>query len=213
MMLGKRFDLTFDWRVMGGTAYVPLIVAIVMMLFDPLTRGSLNLLIPALEFVWPLFAAWWSIFLFQDVLEEPGGETLFSYPVSRVALGIARVAVFFIGYTVLTAVVVGVIGFSLSLLVQLLAVSYFYAGLGFFAMTLLRHTGWSLSVVFCYAGMQILTGGKLIPLLNVYFFNTDLLPLDIVLQQSITTVIMGTVLWGMGQWVFKKNDVQNSQKA
>lgn len=206
MRTAMRFDLRFDWRVMGTAAYVPLIVAVVMTLFDPLMRGSLRQLIPALEFIWPLFAAWWSIFLFQDVMEEPGGETIFSYPVSRFSLGIARVAVFFLGYVMLTAWVVGVIDFSLSLFVQLLAECYFYAGLGFFAMTLLRHTGWSLSVAFCYAGMQILTGGKLVPLLNVYLFNLEVLPFGIVLKLSLKSFIMGTVLWGMGQWSFQKSE-------
>ncbi|TCS92855.1 hypothetical protein [Hazenella coriacea] len=57
---------------------------------------SLREVLPALELCLPAFAAWWIIFLFQDVLEEEGTELILSLPITRWKLGTVRVGFFFL---------------------------------------------------------------------------------------------------------------------
>ncbi len=54
--------------------------------------------IPIFEYTIPVTASWWSIFLFRDILEESGSETIFTYPMPRWKLGLAKVLLFFLLY-------------------------------------------------------------------------------------------------------------------
>lgn len=208
-MKGK-LHLIFDWKVMGVNAYIPFIVVVLLIGYGSLRRDALTHIIPALELTFPVFAAWWSIFLFQDVLEEPGGETLFSLPVKRWKLGVVRVGIFFGIYIFLMFLMLFIIDqwcvvdLLLPLALQLGAEAYFFAGLGFLAMSVTLNTGWSLVVIIAYTSTQILTRGALLPLINVFLFNERLLPISELWMHSGYTILLGGGLWFGAQFLFSK---------
>ena len=208
-MKGK-LDLVFDWKVMGPTAYVPFIVVLLLIGYSSLRKDALSHIIPALELTFPVFAAWWSIFLFQDVLEEPGSETLFSYPIERWKIGVARVGIFFLLYMFLMFMMLLIIDqwsvadLFLPLAIQLGAESFFFAGLGFLAMVLTLNSGWSLVILIVYSSTQVLTRGALIPSINVFLFNEKILPVSELWEPSGYSLLMGGGLWILANYLFGK---------
>jgi len=210
-MRGK-LNLLFDWRVMGVTAYFPLLVILALFGYISLRKDFSNVwnsLVPALEFTLPVFASWWSVFLFQDVLEEPGSETLFSYPITRRKLGVTRVAIFYAVYLILVLSLLLVLEWLsatsvfLPLAIQYGSESFFFAGLGFLAMVLTLDSGWALAVVLVYTSTQLLTGGQVLPLLNVFLLNKRVLPVSELLAPALINILAGAVLWGLAQYLFK----------
>lgn len=176
-----RGNVWFDWRIMGIQAYVPLAAWILLILYCAVFRQgdtwSLAQQLPVLEMMLPVFSAWWSICLFQDVLEEEGSETLFSYPISRWKLGTARVLFFCLLYMGGIAAVLGVLQswtgepFWLSLTMQFSAQAVFFSSLGFLAVVAAAQVGWALLIVAGYAVIEQFIGPMLPSFLNIYFFN------------------------------------------
>lgn len=209
-MKGK-LNLIFDWRVMGVNAYIPFIVVLVLISYSKMKQDALTHIIPALELTFPAFAAWWSIFLFQDVLEEPGSETLFSYPIKRWKLGLARVGFFFIIYIILMLIMLFIIDqwsvtedILLPLAIQLGTQSFFFAGLGFLSMVLFSKSGWALVILVVYTSTQVLTRGTLIPIVNIFIFNQGVLPISELWGPALFSVLMGTVFWALAHMLFAK---------
>ncbi|MCR4440996.1 MAG: hypothetical protein QHH10_03030 [Peptococcaceae bacterium] len=208
-MKGK-LDLFFDFKIMGANAYVPFIITLLLVLYSNLRKDALTHIIPALELTFPVFAAWWSIFIFQNILEEPGSETIFSYPLSRWQVGILRVAFFFIFYVLLMIVMLLLIdriciaSIFFPLTVQLGSEAFFFAGLGFWAMTMTSNAGWSLVLIIIYSSMQILTRGALFPMINVFLFNDRLLKISELWPSSGYNLLLGAMLWIWAQIVFSK---------
>lgn len=208
-MKGK-LDLFFDFKIMGTNAYIPFLITVILILYSNFRRDALTHIIPALEYTFPVFAAWWSIFLFQNVLEEPGSETVFSYPIRRWQMGILRGAVFFVLYFLLMIVMLLLIDWICAasiffpLAVQLGSEAFFFAGLGFWAMTMTANSGWSLVVVIIYLSTQILTRGALFPMINVFLFNERLLKISELWLSSGYSLLLGLILWIWAQVVFSK---------
>ncbi|MFD2169655.1 hypothetical protein [Tumebacillus lipolyticus] len=206
--MSGRLNLAFDWRAMGFNAYLPLLMLLLCVLSG--LYFSTGKFLPMMEAVAPAFAAWWSIFLFQDLLEEPGGETLFSYPLSRFQLGIKRVlfwgAVYLVCLLASLALVDSQIQESItsSLFLQFGTQSVFFAGLGFLSVVLLRNCGWSLVVLVVYSCTQIFTKGKLFPFFNVYLFNDRVLPVTDLLGRSVATFSAGVLLLILGQILLQR---------
>lgn len=209
-MKNYKLDLLFDWKALEKNAYVPIIVAILLIGYSYLRLNALTHIIPALEFFFPVFAAWWSIFIFQDILEEPGGEIIFSYSISRLQLGIIRVVSFFILYLILMIIMLLVIDhlciadLFLSLALQLGTESFFFAGLGFLAMVTTLNTGWALTIVVIYSCTQILTAGHMLPFINIYIFNDKLLTIKELLNLSAHPLLLGGSLWIIAQIILNK---------
>ncbi|EIT84478.1 hypothetical protein A374_15172 [Fictibacillus macauensis ZFHKF-1] len=205
-----RINLVFDWKVMGANAYIPVFVSVLLIGYSALTPDSVAKLLPVLEFCYPVCAAWWVIFIFQDVLEETGSETLFSYPLSRWKLGVVRAFLFYLLFLVLLIVTVCMIDWIAtgalfpSLFVQLGMEAFFFSGVGFLAITLTRNTGWSLVIVIIYLSSQLLTRGAFIPVLNVFLFNQALFSLQDLMAAQWKTVVLGLCLWAGGQYAFQR---------
>lgn len=207
MMKGK-LDLIFDWKVMNINAYIPLIIFLLTLSYSSTWKESsvaLEYITPAIEFTIPVFAAWWSIFLFQDVLEEPGSETIFSYPIARWKLGITRVFIFFAIYFILIVAMLLLLdawvegNVFLPLLIQFGTQAFFFAGMGFIAVVLLANSGWALVVVLIYTSTQALTNGSLFPFLNIFLFNKEPLAFNELLSPAIYNILVGGCLWFFAQ--------------
>ena len=205
-----KIDFSYDWKAIDKNAYVPFFVVLLLIGYSYLRMNAMTHILPALEFVFPVFAAWWSIFIFQDILEEPGSEITFSYPISRWQLGIYRVAIFFILYLIIMLMMLMMIDYLCTdnifvpLFIQLGAESFFFAGLGFLSMTLTRNTGWSLTIVIVYTSIQILTKGQMFPLINIYLFNEKMLKISELWTSAAYTILLGSILWVSAQIILNK---------
>ncbi|WP_106769071.1 hypothetical protein [Paenibacillus faecalis] len=144
------------------------------------------------------------------MLEEEGGETLFTYNVSRFYYGAFRAVIFYVIYLILVFV-----GFHftvryssyeqfIAFFVQIAVQTFFFCGLGFISMVLIRQMGWALFVVIGYAFLQILTGGKLFPYLNVYYFRGELPAEFMVDSKMLLTFLAGVMLWTLAQSILNK---------
>jgi hypothetical protein len=209
-MKGK-LNIPFDWKTMGINAYVPILLVFVLLLYGNSVNYNIKHLIPALEVSLTPFAAWWTIFLFQDILEEPGGETIFSFPIQRWKLGIGRIFIFFVIYTLfmlgllLLIELISSAHIATPLFVQFFVESLFFVGLGFLSMVVLKNCSWSLVVLTCYVSTQILTHGTLLPYTNIFLFNQKLIPIIELLQIQIPTIIMAIFFLFIAQKLFNKN--------
>lgn len=173
---------------MGVQAYVPFVAWILLILYCAVFRQgdtwSLPQQLPVLEMILPAFSAWWSICLFQDVLEEEGSETLFSYPISRWKLGTARIVFFCLLYMCGIAAVLGILQcwtaepFWLSLMLQFSAQAFFFSSLGFLAVVTTAQVGWALLIVAGYAVIEQFVGPMLPSFFNVSLFNRSPLSPD-----------------------------------
>ncbi|MFC4775916.1 hypothetical protein ACFO9Q_03875 [Paenibacillus sp. GCM10023252] len=175
--------LLFDWKAMGFNFYIPLLIMIFLYGYASLTGFTENNFVPSISLAVPPLAAWWSIYLMQHLLEEQGGEVLFSYPISIRILGLGRVLLFYLVFELaLFILILGVcsyqIGYAFNFFVQLSIQSLFFASLGFMAMVYTKNTSWSLFIVATYASTQILTNGIVMPLINVYFFRDRILLME-----------------------------------
>ncbi|SDX11048.1 hypothetical protein SAMN05444487_11079 [Marininema mesophilum] len=205
----KYIDLRYDWRSMGVFAYVPLGISIFVFLILLLMGSDLSRVIQFSEMSLPLFASWWSILLMQEFLEQEGNETLFSYPLSRYKMGILRVFLFWGLYILVIAWVIGAKQwvdspaphFFSSLFLQLGYESLFYAMVGFLLIVLTKNTVWAMGIMFVYTSTQFLTHGNLIPWLNIYQLNTELLTVNQLLKPMVKVVIAGVICGGLAQWL------------
>jgi len=168
---------------MSLNAYMPILTTLLLIVIIVFNDGDLTQTMPVIELIFPLFGCWWSVFILQDLLSEPGNELLFSLPVSRLKVGIFNVLLFFLLYVILLAIMLIVImkwvdfNASISLGLQLTGQAFFYAGLGFLSMVLTRNTGWSLLVVTAYLSFQLLTTQTSVGLINIYLGNSTPVPI------------------------------------
>lgn len=173
---------------MGPQALVPFFVWAALILYCAVYRvdgaWSFSQQLPVLEMILPTFSAWWSICLFQDILEEEGSETLFSYPIPRWKLGLIRVIFFWVLYCLGIIVVLGILQtwtsqpFWLPLALQFITQAFFFSSFGFLAVAITAQVGWAILIVSGYAVVEQLIGFLLPSFLNVYIFNTAPLPLN-----------------------------------
>ena len=206
-----RGNFWFDFCIMGVQAVVPFAAWIVLILYCAVFRQDgvwvLAGQLPVLEMILPTFSAWWSICLFQDVLEEEGSETLFSYPFSRWKLGTVRVMFFWAVYAVGMTGVLAFLQtwtsqpFWLPLVVQFTAQSFFFSALGFFSVAATAQVGWAVAVVAGYAVVEQLIGPILPAFLNVYWFNTSPFPQEQWLWIAAKPLIYGLGLMLAAQWL------------
>jgi len=206
----SKLRLSFDWKVMGPIAYFPFVISLLFMAYCMTKEFSLREILPALEMSLPAFAAWWSIFLFQDVLEEEGTEVILSLPIPRWKLGTVRVGFFFLVYLFLLIIVTGFVQLGsddnifLLLFWQLSVESLFFCSLGFLSMIITMNSSWALIIIISYVSIQILTKGEFIHFTNIYLFNNQIYPMKELANWSIVVLLFGLVMWTIAQTLLRK---------
>ncbi|TCS96882.1 hypothetical protein [Hazenella coriacea] len=200
--------MSFDWKAMGAAAYVPVVTLLGLIAFFFISpyRGETVSAITFVEILVPIQMSWWSIFLLQEYLQEEGGETLFSYPMSRMKIGFLRIFTFWILFMLMLTLFLGGMSYIygenyfLSMFVQISYQSFFYTWFAFLVMVFLKNTTWAIGIVFAYATTQILTNGNLISFINVYEFNMKLIPVNQLVDPAIHAILLGVVCLIFAQW-------------
>jgi hypothetical protein len=204
-----------QFKMMDGSQYIPLvaIVAVSIFCYNYLTPDILpQYILPILEYCIPVFSAWWSIFILQDVLEEEGGEIFFTYPVKRWKLGLGRILLSFVLYVVCIIIIVGLFIIItkdyrfVGTFIQLFFQSLFFSALGFTAMVLTANTSWSLFIIIAYESTQIITTGNFFGLINIFNFNIKFLSVNEALISSFPTLIMALIMFIYSNNKFIKYD-------
>lgn len=212
-MYSKRNLINYlkEYKFMDGTQYIPIIVFFILLIYSKrfvYPTPAFSILIPTLEFSVPMFSAWWCIFLLQNILEEPGGEVFFTYPIKRYKLGLLRILFSLTIYIILIALFILLLqNFSnthifTSLFIQLACESIFFCGLGFLSMVLTSNTGWAIFVVILYSSTQIITRGKVFSIVNIFQFNTSLLGIKDTLLHNLPALVVGCLLLAIGNYKF-----------
>jgi hypothetical protein len=201
--------LCFDFKALAGLNLVPPLIIIIMFMYckgfmepNPFYKG----IIPAFENIIPPFASWWSIFLFQEMLEAQGCEIFFSYPVSRIKAGILRAISGFALYSIILGIMLFFLQtytkdyFFSRLFFQMVVQSFFFAGLGFAAMTVLSNSTYALFVVIAYSSMFIFFKELNLKFIKIFIFNEELLSMGTVIQRLTWPLVLGMLFWIIGQW-------------
>lgn len=207
-------DYKFDWRAMGWNGYVPIAIIIFVAVYSFFANNDFRLLVSIHEVLLPVFAAWWSVFMFQDILEEEGSEVIFSYPVSRWRLGVERVLMFLCLYLLLIVIeslyMFWISGTNWTVnLIQYSSQSFFYACLGFLLMAILRNCSWAILVIASYASFQILTRGNILPVSSIYFFDVREPALSAIAGKLLIIIIMGAVMLLVSQYILGRTEKYN----
>jgi len=193
-----------QYKMMDGAQYIPFVTIVVVYIFcySYLAPQVLpQYILPVLEYSIPVCSAWWSIFILQDVLEEEGGEIFFTYPVKRWKLGLGRVILSFVTYTV--CIILMMVLFIITtqdlrfigVFIRLFFQSLFFSALGFTSMVLTSNTTWSLFIIIAYESTQIITRGKFFWFINIFNFNIQFTSIKDVLISSIPSVVMGLIMF------------------
>lgn len=200
----------FDWRTMGWNAYIPLIIGMVVLAYMLSAKGEERAVLSMMEILLPAFSAWWSIFIFQDILDEPGGETLFSYPQSRWSIGLKRVLLFLLLYTLLITFILLVYSLIMKhsfwgvTQLQLIVQSLFFSALGYLLVVLLKSCSWAMLVTAAYVSFQVLTRGSVFPWSNLYFFHIHKPLGPEVFSKLVVILVVGLILLFSAQFAINR---------
>lgn len=211
----KIMKFMFDVRAMGFLFYIPLIAVVFLMIYIFAEYRHINTfvknVIPTLEFSIPTVAAWWSSILFYNMLEEDGGEILFTYPQKRLSIGTLRVVTFLLLYSILIIVCVIIIQLKVderifvSLVIQFFSQSYFFSGLGFVSMIITKNVLWSFSIPLMYTFLQIFYKElQIFSVSNIFFFNENVLSLSQMSPKLVLIMVVGTIFFILGQIMINK---------
>lgn len=205
-------NIIFQLKGLGVNGLCPIILGILALI---LIIGQMDephkwiQIIKISEMLIPMTAGWVSIFLFYDLLQEQGYEIFFTYPIKKSKLGVKKVLGFYIIYAVSLVAYVLIVqlmtkeNIFLSLYMQLFIEGIFFLALGFIAITFTMNAAFSIVILVCYNIINILTVGKHLKVLNIFYFNAEVLPLGQVFIMGIKPIVYAIILIIIGQIRFK----------
>lgn len=192
------YIIYMDIKEMGYLFYVPFILHFLLVLCSRLFTGEgtqFDKLIPMMEGIIPALCSWWIIFSLKTVLEDEGGETLFSYSINRKYIGLYKTLFFFLLYTMLFSITLLLIQLKIKEPVAPLWVQFFIQSLYFYAFTFIVmlftcRSEWSLFLVLSYTATQFITEGKIFWFANIYLNNEQIiLPREAFIKYSLCMVV------------------------
>lgn len=205
--------IILESKIMGSLFYIPFIMMSFAGLYSFLIRTNQlaeTYIVSLYENIIPLFASWWAIYILYNLLEEEGGEVLFTYKKSYLSIGLLNNLKYFILYTILISITM-ILGMKVSigivskqLLFQIISQSLFYCSFGFITMTIIRDSSWSIFIQIAYFCINYFTQGKLIPKLNIYLFNVRIPDKETVINNSIKCIFFSVAFFSIGQIILNK---------
>ncbi|NMM54837.1 hypothetical protein [Paenibacillus aquistagni] len=204
--------LYFNWRMMGLNAYMPLITSMILLLIAWINKSEVKDTFPALEMIFPLMSAWWTIFVLEDMLSSEGREILLTYPVKRWQSGLMRVLLFYCLYMVLMIIMLLIMNswmqlstvFSLAILFG--SQSLFYTSLAFLGLTITHNTGWTLVILTAYLSVSLLSSSisNSFSFLDVYLHIIHVPPYEVVAPFVSKIIILSIVCLVNAHYIFSR---------
>lgn len=193
------YIIYMDIKEMGYLFSVPFIVHFLLVLCSRLFTGEstqFDKLIPMMEGIIPALCSWWIIFSLKTVLEDEGGETLFSYSIDRKYIGFYKTLFFFLLYMLLSSITLLLVQLRIkepvyaALWVQFFIQSLYFYGFTFIVILFTRRSEWSLFLVLSYTSTQFITEGKIFWFANIYLNNEQIiLPREAFIKYSLCIVV------------------------
>ncbi|MDW7657158.1 MAG: hypothetical protein SCM11_08290 [Bacillota bacterium] len=206
-------SVRLELKALGLIYVVPFIAGFFTLLFSLFfhingLRDTMHV-IPPIEMILPVFAAWNTVFYMSLVFDDVLCEVIFSFPNPIWKLVFSRLLIIFISYSLFIAGVVLIAQFISgttlfpSLFFQISGQSLFYIGLATLSMCFFSNVNYSLSVVAIYLCVQVLTQGSVMPLINVYLFNNRVQETSFILIWSIKQIFLSLALFILSYTIAK----------
>ncbi|MFL0506945.1 hypothetical protein ACH0B5_14445 [Ureibacillus sp. 179-F W5.1 NHS] len=196
---------------MGYAFYFPLVFFIVFFIQYVMGEKELSFfLLTQMEFLIAPFSAWWVIFLYFDYFEEDGRDLFYSYPVTALEHGLFRVSIFCFIYFLFILICCAALTFRFPdanffvLLLQYLSESIFYISVAFLFIICFKKVTIPIVIIGSYVSTEYLTGGQIIPLFHVMFFNDSPLAFDEVILSSTINLVLSIVCTVIGHLLLAK---------
>ena len=159
-----------------------------------------------IDVVLPVFASWISLAFMQPLLDEVGGDLYFTFPISRMYLGLFRIVVGYLSYCVLLTtafIVISIImdyPISFPFLLLLYAQALFYSGLGFVVIAYSHSMVVGIIVTFSIPLFCLASNSPLIKSFTIYgnFYSWPSL-MDHISEYSLRSLLYGITGFGLAQ--------------
>ena len=169
-------------KMMGIPYWYPVVLDIVLLLmniiFSKTTDGEYYMSISC-ELGISFFASWWSVYNLYELLEEDGGEILYTYPISVGKHELKKNLCRTIWYLLLSGIFMLVIGVCLwhkldmRIIFNILMQSLTFSAAAFFLMAVIKDSGWTALLLFVYVCVGYFTNGELLGRANIYILSYD----------------------------------------
>jgi len=156
----KTIRKTFlEFKILGLNFFVPFLILIAIFVVNAFMSNyklGLDFTLNTYQIFIPFFAAWWSIFILYELLEQDGGELLLSCNSNKIKLGILSNLKFYLIYMAVSNLLI--IAnlflfydlFNVYFLLQIAFKCLFVSSFSFFIMVLIKNSGWSIFCIIVY---------------------------------------------------------------
>lgn len=201
-------------KLFGGLYFIPYCIMILVPFYCILMKDNILIddIIPStFENVIPIFVAWWTIYSLYDLLEEDGGEVMFTYGIKKIKIGLLYTMRYFIWYIILwIPIMIGIMQFVLGninyfIVVKIIFQSIFFWGFSFCTMALLKDVGWSFFVQFGYFFAAYFTNGEALGYLNIYSDQIADSDWSLIGENSIKCLVFALLFLAIGNYFINQD--------
>lgn len=158
----------------------------------------------------PFFITWWVVYNLYELLEEDGGEILYSYPINVSEYELKKNLFFMLLYNIQNWIFIVVVGclfqhsVNCKLVLNLTMETLFFSSTAFLFMTILKDSGWTSMILFVYVCVGYFTNGKLLGLINIYLFDFESIGWNEVIVNAVKCLIATSVFYVAGYNILKR---------
>lgn len=198
-MKNKMKIILYDFKEMGLNAFLPIIIATSLGFFCTYVQGYPDQIMHSFELFIPPFSAWWIIQSFYNYIDETGCEIYFSYPTSRIYIGLVKTLILYFLYLLIIFIPISITKLwetcdIFSFYIVLVTLSLFFSSCGFYLIVHLRNTLLSFGLILIYIAFNILYPRGIILKTSVYFYSTTELDIKMVLSKIILLLILSLII-------------------
>lgn len=205
--------LKIELKLLGINAIMPILIATIPFFIALASAanklGEINAFTTT-ELFLPMVSGWITIFAFKDILNKRYGETIFTYRVSRIKLGLGRMLKFFMCYLVIafiqSIVLCKIFEFAnfMPFFLHIVLSGLFISALAFLVMTFIGNCEITLALIIGYMITTFLAAANGIYGFSVLNFVAFSLPIDKLIQWGIKCLIITMILLIIGQVNFNR---------
>lgn len=200
--ISKR-DIEFEFKTIG----INIIVFISIMFIPVIFITSLNLsyeevdIIQQSEVFVLISSVWISIFSFKEIICENISELLSTYPTGRYTKPSKRMKKIYIFYLIVLFIYTSAIHFKykevglISFFIQFSIEGLFIIIMSLFLLIYSRNANFSITVSIIYILIMNTMGQEYFSSISIMLYNTETLPVDILIGDSIKTILFIIVIY------------------
>lgn len=158
----------------------------------------------------PFFITWWATYNMYELLEEDGGEILYSYPINVSEYELKKNLLFMLLYNIQNWIFLVAVGclfqhsVNWKLILNLTMETLFFSSAAFLFMTILKDSGWTSMILFVYVCVGYFTNGKLLGPINIYLFEYESVVWNQVIVNAVRCFIATCIFYYAGYNIMKR---------